>query len=73
MQGFDVDRVFMDHPPSGTQQERYIRIGEEAKHLAYVILNHTPASAEQTLAFRALQQAVMWAHAAIALNEDVPV
>jgi hypothetical protein len=70
--GFDVDRVFMYHPPSGTQSARYLAIRDKARELAHLINNSTPASREQSLAFTSLQQTVMWANASIAINEETP-
>jgi len=69
----DIDNVFVYHAPFGDQPQRYVAIREKAKELALVIQSSTPASAEQTLALRDLQRAVMMANAAIAINEKEPV
>jgi hypothetical protein len=60
---------FTHHPPKGDQVERYAMIRAGAKTLAGDILLLTPASREQSLALTNLEQAVMWANAAIARNE----
>lgn len=65
----DIDNVFTYHAPKGDQPERYVAIREKAKELAALILRSTPHSAEQTLALRDVQRAVMMANAAIAINE----
>jgi hypothetical protein len=65
----NVDQVFVYHKPFGTQPERYISIRDKAKELATLILSATPQSREQSVALTNLQQAVMWANAAIAINE----
>lgn len=66
----NLDNTFTHHPPTGNQAERYVFLRAEAKRLAEAIVTNTPASAEQTLALRAVQQAMMWANAAIAINEN---
>lgn len=65
----DLERIFTYHAPFGSQTDRYNTIRATARSLGYVIVDITPPSAEQTLAIRHLQQAVMWANAAIAINE----
>lgn len=69
MPGFDVDNVFTYHKPFGNQPQRYEQIREAAKDLAKVVHAHCPESREKSLALTNLQQAVMWANAAIAINE----
>jgi hypothetical protein len=65
----EIENWFSYHKPQGTQQERYERIRESAKVLAYIILNDTPPSADQTAAIRKLREVVMTANAAIACGE----
>lgn len=65
----NIEETFKYHAPTGSQPARYERIREMAREFASFIAGSTPASAEQTLALRALQQSVMWANAAIAINE----
>lgn len=64
-----IENNFVYHAPSGDQQERYVAIRDKAKELALLINNCTPASREQSVAFTQLEDAVMWANAAIARNE----
>ncbi|OFV83858.1 MAG: hypothetical protein A2W26_07395 [Acidobacteria bacterium RBG_16_64_8] len=64
-----VENSFTYHPPKEGQPERYEEIRGQAKALAIKILDSTPASREQSLALTKLQEAVMWANAAIACNE----
>jgi hypothetical protein len=68
----NVDQVFTYHAPFGTQVIRYQDIRAKAKELAVLILATTPSSREQALALTNLQQAVMWANAAIAIHEHPP-
>ncbi len=65
----DLDNTFTYHAPKADQPERYIRLREKAKELAALILEVTPQSREQSVALTNVQQASMWANAAIAINE----
>jgi hypothetical protein len=69
MPQLDVDTVFQYHAPHGNQQDRYGAIRQLAKQLAVLIQTTTPESREQSVALTNLQQTVMWANAAIAINE----
>lgn len=70
MPKLDLDNIFTYHAPHGTQQERYVAIRDKAKELAALIQKATPESREQSVALTNVQQAVMWANAAIAINEQ---
>ena len=65
----DIDNNFTYHPPKEGQQERYVAIREAGKGLANLVIAATPGSREQSLALTKLEEAVMWANAAIARNE----
>lgn len=67
-----IEREFTYHAPSGTQPERYVKIRDKAKELAFVIAECVPMCADQTAAIRKLREAVMTANAGIAINE-IPV
>jgi hypothetical protein len=69
MPKLNVDNIFTYHAPKGTQSDRYVAIRDKAKELAQLILDSTPESREQSVALTNVQQAVMWANAAIAINE----
>jgi hypothetical protein len=64
-----VDQTFTYHAPKGDQAPRYECLRAEAHALAVKIIHTTPPSREQSLALTNLQQAVMFANAAIAVNE----
>lgn len=66
---FTIDEVFQYHKTFGDQALRYQVIRDEAKGLAALINRDCPESREKSLAFTKLQEAVMWANAAIAINE----
>jgi len=48
----------------------YVAIRTAAKHLAEVIMQNSPMSADQTTALRCVREASLWANAAIALDGD---
>ena len=66
----DIEKIFTYHMPVNDQAERYNKLRESAKDLAYLIQDHCPDSREKSLAITNLQQAVMWANASIAINES---
>lgn len=65
--------IFTYHAPFGNQPARYNGIRAEGWRLAQQIVDNTPPSREQSLAITAVQEAVMWANAAIAINEKAPL
>lgn len=65
----ELDLRFTYHTPKGNQGERYEFLRGSAKKLAEEIVEFTPESREQSLAITHLQQAIMWANAAIAMRE----
>jgi hypothetical protein len=64
-----IEHRFTYHPPKDFQPEKYEAIRDLAKTLAHFIEDVCPDSREKALAFTNLEQAVMWANAAIARNE----
>ncbi len=65
----DVHNAFTFHPPKEDQPERYAKLRERSRSLAYCIEELCPPSRERSLALTNLQNACMWANAAIACNE----
>lgn len=65
----DIEKNFTYHAPKEDQQERYERIRFKAKMLAAFINEKCPDSREKSIAMTKLEEAVMWANAAIARNE----
>lgn len=65
----DLEKRFTYHAPKEGQPEKYTALRNKAKEFAQMIEDLTPASREQALALTNLEQAVMWANAAIARNE----
>jgi len=64
-----IKDLFTFHPVHGDQPERYAAIRAQFIQLAEFIAKNSPASAEQTLAIRALHLAQMHANSAIAIHE----
>lgn len=65
----ELELRFTYHAPHGDQLERYTLIREQFLELALAVKRNTPASREQSLAFTALEEACMFANAAIARRE----
>ena len=67
----DYINRFTYHPPKAelNQAERYTGIRDKGKILALYLLEQCPESRELSLAITKLEEAVMWANAAIARNE----
>ncbi len=65
----NTEKRFTYHPPKEGQPERYAVIRAEGKKFADLIDMACLDSPEKTLAITKLDEAVMWANAAIARNE----
>ena len=65
----DIESIFVYHKPFGNQPERYQELREKAREFAEKVVMDCPDSREKSLAITNIQQAVMWANAAIAINE----
>lgn len=65
----DIDNWFTYHAPTHEQQLKYAAIRGGARALAKIIVDNTPASADQTTAIRKVREAVMTANAAIACEQ----
>lgn len=61
--------AFTFHPPKGDQAQRYAHIRDAGRGLAEQMLHLCPQSRELSLALTNVEQAIMWANAAIARNE----
>lgn len=65
----NIENNYTYHAPKEGQPKKYEAIREKAKELALLIEDVCPTSREKSLAFTNIEQAVMWANAAIARNE----
>ena len=70
MKQSEIDTIFTYHAPKGTQPVKYEEIRELARNFATRLNELCPDSREKSLAITSLQQAVMWANAAIAIREN---
>jgi len=64
-----IDNTFTYRAPKGDQIRRYEGLRNEAKMLAYMIEAYVPDSKEKSLAKTHLEEVIMWANKAIAINE----
>lgn len=65
----NIEKNFTYHAPTEEQAVKYVNIRNTAKQFALLIEACCPDSREKSLAFTKLEEAVMWANAAIARNE----
>lgn len=63
-----IDNWFSYHKPTDTQQAAYIAIRDAAKVFAAVLVDNSPACADQTVAIHKLREVVMTANASIACD-----
>jgi hypothetical protein len=66
----ELTKRFTYHAPVEDQPVRYEMLRTQARVLGLLIAQLTPASREQSLAWTALEECVMWANAAIARREE---
>lgn len=62
----DLRHRFTYHPPTAGQPEQYVQIRQAAYACATLIETLCPPGRESAVAFTKLEEAVMWANAAIA-------
>lgn len=67
--GEELRNRFTYHPPKGDQVARYGKIRDLGLEAAQMLAFACPASRELSVALTKLEEAVMWANAAIARNE----
>lgn len=65
----ELIKRFTYHAPKDAQLDRYEKIRDVAHNLAALLVVECPESRELSLDLTNLEQAVMWANAAIARNE----
>lgn len=63
-----IENALTYHAPKEGQPEKYLQLRNEAKSLALSIDVLCPDSREKSLAMTKLEEAIMWANAAIARN-----
>lgn len=70
MERDELDRRFDHHVPNATELRRHEDVRTAAKSLAEWIDRLCPESREKSLAVTKLEEAMFWANAAIARNEE---
>ncbi len=68
MENEDLKNRFTYHPPKDFQPEKYEYIRNGAFELSIMINQNCPDSREKSLAITKIEEAVMWANAAIVRN-----
>jgi hypothetical protein len=71
MKPADLSKLFDYKPPTRDQIERFAEIRAQAKRFGAMILKACPASAEQTLAIRKLEESLHYAIASIVREPNV--
>lgn len=69
-EALDLNHIFKYHAPKGDQAERYEQIRDAARLFASEVVRLSPESRERTHAINKVQEAVMWANAAIARKRE---
>ena len=64
-----LTKSFTYHRPRDSQPERYILVRTFGREFAVTVMENCPRSEELTSALIKIEEAVMWANAAIARNE----
>lgn len=65
----ELETRFVYHPPKNDQGDRYERIRERGREFAELLCFYCPESRELSLALTKVEEAVMFANAAIARRE----
>jgi len=65
----ELDKRYTYHAPKPGQPARYEAIRDKARELAELIDGMCPDSRELSVSLTSIEDAVMWANAAIARNE----
>ena len=66
----EMEKRFTYHAPKGNQAERYEAIRFMGRSFAAHIVVNCPESRELSLAVTKIEEAIFWANAAIARNEQ---
>lgn len=69
MKAEEIDHIFTYHTPKEGQPAKYQTIRENCRQAAHAINELCPDSREKSLAITHLQEASMFANAAIAIHE----
>jgi len=64
----EIEDDLVYHKPDAEKAARHEQISSAARDFARVVIENCPASRERSVTITKLQEARMWANAAIALN-----
>jgi len=64
-----IENNFKYHRPLEKNIAKFKEIRDEARTFAKLIMDEVPECAERTIAFRKIEEAVMWANAGLARNQ----
>ena len=64
-----IENNFTYHAPKEGQPEKYEKLRNEAKKLAYLIHDLCPNSRERALSMTKLEESIFWANASIARSK----
>lgn len=70
MDAGDLDNRFEYHAPTGNKASRHEYVRVRMRKLADIVDDIAPDCREKSLAITALEEAMMWANAAIARNPE---
>lgn len=68
-EGLEIEKRFTYHPPKDGQAAKYTLLRNQARDFACLINYNCPPSRERSIAITKLEEAIMWANAAIARRE----
>lgn len=61
-----IENDFTYHPPQGDQAERYVKLRQTGRAFALLLIEMCPDGRERSTALTKLEEAIMWANAAVA-------
>lgn len=64
-----IENNFKYHKPLEENIDKFTELRGEARTFAETVMSLVPECAERTLAFRKIEEAVMWANAGLARNQ----
>ena len=69
MEASEIETRFTYHPPKDGQADIYVLIRDKGAEMSQLVNGYCPESREKSLAITKIEEAVMWANAAIARRE----
>lgn len=66
---YDMDKVYSYHPPHPENAAKFVAMRDEGRKMAELVMQHCPVSRERDIALTKIEEAIMWANAAIARQD----